>query len=73
MHAATKTAFQAIVSNLRHRWNKELDPYADVTIYALYDDFSLSDEFGNNDEKFPDWFVLLDDYKANNRHYKIID
>jgi hypothetical protein len=48
-----------VVPNLRHRWPNELGAFSDDAIAALYEDFSLSDDAGNNDEKFPEWFDLL--------------
>jgi len=47
------------VPNLRHRWSKELEPYSDNAVAELYETFSMSDEFGDNDEKFPLWFDML--------------
>jgi len=49
-----------IVPNLRSRWAKELEPYTDNAIAELYENFSMSDEYGNNDEKFPEWFPMLE-------------
>lgn len=51
-----------IVPNLRHRWCDELSKYTDNQVAGLYEDFSLSDEAGNNDEKFPLWFEMLKEY-----------
>jgi hypothetical protein len=48
-----------IVPNLRNRWPEELKPYTDNQIASVYENFSLSDEYGNNDEKFPEWFSLI--------------
>lgn len=50
------------VPNLRNKWPGELRPYSDNQIAALYEDFSLSDEFGNNDINFPKWFEMLSGY-----------
>lgn len=52
-----------IVPNLRYKWRKELEPFSDDAIAALYEDFSLSADHGNNDEKFPEWFDLLEEGK----------
>lgn len=51
-----------IVPNLRHRWPGELAPYTNNQVAGLYEDFSLSEDFGNNDEKFPLWFEMLEEY-----------
>lgn len=48
-----------IVPNLRHRWPKELSVFSDTAIAMAYEDFSISDDFGNNDEKFPEWFDVI--------------
>lgn len=50
------------VPNLRRRWPGELKPYTDHQVAGLYEDFSMSDEFGDNDEKFPLWFEMLPEY-----------
>lgn len=47
------------VPNLRFRWKKELAPYSDNDVAALYESFYLSDDAGNNDEKFPEWIPML--------------
>jgi len=47
---------KSIVPNLRNRWKDELEPFTDNAIASLYEDFSMSDDHGNNDEKFPTWF-----------------
>ena len=59
MNMRRQTTIKYIVPNLRQRWSKELEPYTDDAIAALYEDYSLSDEYGNNDEKFPLWFDIL--------------
>jgi hypothetical protein len=48
-----------IVRNLRHRWPDELTPFSDRAILDLYTDFAQSEDYGNNDEKFPEWFDML--------------
>lgn len=50
------------VPNLRFSWKEELAPYTDNQVAACYEDFSLSDDFGNNDELFPTWFPDLKKY-----------
>ena len=45
-----------IVPNLRHRWPKDLATFSDNELAETYENFSLSDEFGDNDAKFPRWF-----------------
>lgn len=54
-----EATIKCIIPNLRHRWPKELEAYSDDTVAGLYETFSLSDEYGNNDEKFPLWFDML--------------
>lgn len=49
------------ISNLRFRWKKELEPYSDFAVIEVYEEFSMSVDFGNNDEKFPEWFQYLAD------------
>lgn len=50
------------VPNLRYRWPKELEPFSDNQVAACYEDFGQSEDFGNNDEKFPLWFDMLEEY-----------
>lgn len=57
------TSIRCIVPNLRHKWPNELKNYSDKAIALCYDDFSYSDDFGNNDEKFPQWFDQLSEYE----------
>lgn len=47
------------VPNLKERW-PELNKYSDDAVAELYENFSLSDEFGNNDARFPEWFNMLE-------------
>lgn len=51
-----------VVPNLRQRWQSELELFTANQIAALYEDFSLSDEYGDNDEKLPSWFPMLPNY-----------
>lgn len=60
--AKRRGTIEHIVPNLRHRWPGELKPYTDNQVAGLYEDFSMSDEFGDNDEKFPLWFEMLKEY-----------
>ena len=60
---AKRIAFNAIVSNLRHRWPEALAAWSDSALYRLYDDFSVSDDFGDDDAKLPEWFELLPHYQ----------
>jgi hypothetical protein len=53
------------IKNLRFRWKEELSKYSDKVVAALYEDFSMSEDYGNNDEKFPLWFDLLSEYKKD--------
>lgn len=47
-----------ILPNLRHRW-PELKSVDDNELAERYEHFSMSDDFGDNDEKFPEWFAPL--------------
>lgn len=49
---ATKFANQMLVNNLRFRWSSELKHLTDAQLVALYDDFAISEYYGNNDENF---------------------
>lgn len=60
---ATDFANARLVENLRFRWRDALASYSDKAIIACYDDFALSEDWGNNDEKFPDWIPLIKEYE----------
>lgn len=60
-----ESTIKYVVPNLRHRWPLELKPYSDKAIAAAYEDFSLSDDFGDNDVKFPEWFSMLNAYQES--------
>lgn len=53
-----KNTIKYILPNLRQRWPK-LKEADDNALAELYEDFSQSYEFGNNDEKFPDWVKMV--------------
>lgn len=48
--------------NLRFRWKDELAPFSDNAIARAYEEFEQSEDFGNNDEKFPEWFNIIQQY-----------
>lgn len=49
---SSRAADEAIISNLRFRWADELKHMSDVELVNAYDEFALSEIFGNNDERF---------------------
>jgi len=66
MTSLRKGTIKNIVPNLRQRWTEELKPYTDDAIAEVYENFALSDEAGDNDARFPEWFDMLDnDYVAD--------
>lgn len=54
----------ALVRNLRLRWRAELEPFSDEALVAAYEAFAISDDYGDNDERFPLWFDLVADLEA---------
>lgn len=46
---------QQSVSNIRGRWPDLAKKYTDEQLAKLYYEFSMSEEHGDNDAKFPDW------------------
>ena len=56
MAIRSPSADAAVVANLRHRWPEELKNFSDQQIADVYHDFSVSDDYGDNDAKFPLWF-----------------
>lgn len=51
----SKIADDNLLYNLRSRWPEELEKFNDVTLVNEYDKFSVTDRFGNNDERFLEW------------------
>ena len=43
---------KAILYNLRYRWPEELKEVADEKLLEIYSEFSVSEDYGNNDEHF---------------------
>lgn len=56
-----QTVIKYSVPNLRRRWPKELEKYSDRAIALVYDYFYFSEDAGNNDEKFPEWFDMIEE------------
>ncbi len=59
MNKTRMNTIKYALPNIRRRW-PELDKYSDNEVAELYENFSLSEDFGNNDEKFPEWFDMLE-------------
>lgn len=51
-----------VVPNLRYRWPQELAAYTDNQVAACYEDFALSEEYGDNDAMFPEWLKMISSY-----------
>jgi hypothetical protein len=61
----TKTSDKNIVENIRFRWPELASSFTDLQLAHLYSEFSISEDFGNNDEKFHEWLFagpLADDF-----------
>lgn len=54
---SSRIADDNLVYNLRFRWPVELDGFSDAELVNHYDEFALSDWFGNNDERFLEWLA----------------
>lgn len=50
-----ETTLKYVLHNLRYRWVKELERYSDEQVASAYEEFSMSEDYGNNDEKFLEW------------------
>jgi hypothetical protein len=61
----TKIQVVNTIRNLRYRWPEELKPFTDGQIFRAYDDFARTEDFGNNDEKFPEWFGEIGKYNPD--------
>jgi len=51
----TRIEREAVLHNLRQRWPEQLKHLSDDELVALYDDFSMSEDYGDNDAKFLGW------------------
>lgn len=49
------TRNKQLVSNLRGRWPKECKRYTNAELVSMYDSFAISEDYGDNDAKFPEW------------------
>ena len=56
----SRTADENLLYNLRFKF-PELDKFGDAQLINGYDDFALSEDFGNNDEKFVEWMEGYDE------------
>ena len=54
---SSRTEDDAIAYNLRFRWKKELEEVSDQKLVNAYDEFAMSDMFGDNDERFLEWLA----------------
>lgn len=46
-----------VVANLRRRWAAECRMFNDLELAHVYSEFSISDDHGDNDAKFPEWLA----------------
>ncbi len=44
-----------LLYNLRTTWKEDLAGYSDSHVINMYDEFAMSDMFGNNDERWLEW------------------
>lgn len=63
MLTATQVKFrnEMLLYNLRFRWKNELAHIADRRLVQLYDDFAVSEFYGNNDEHFLQFVTICID------------
>jgi len=52
-----------ILPNIKRRWPDIFEQFTINQIAAAYEDFSSSEDVGNNDEKFPEWFDTIANYE----------
>jgi len=50
-----RTADEAILRNVRFAFPKETAGMSDQAVVNAYDEFAMSELFGNNDERFPEF------------------
>ncbi len=53
---------KAIVTNLRFRWKAELAGFGDAHLASEYNDFALSDMYGDNDARFLEYLATVCHY-----------
>ena len=53
-----KESDKNIVGNIRQRWSNLSTNFTDFQLAHLYSEFSQSEDFGNNDEKFHEWLEM---------------
>lgn len=58
---SSRTEDEAIIYNLRYRWPRELANISDARLVNEYDQFALSELWGDNDERFLAWLEQADD------------
>lgn len=51
-HRSSRIADETIVYNLRFKWQVELAEVSDAELVNIYDEFAMTEGFGNNDEGF---------------------
>lgn len=59
-HKSHKKADENLLHNLRFRWSEELKEISDESLLDSYDEFALSEEFGDNDARFLE-FIGIDE------------
>ena len=57
---STKTADDNLLYNLRFRWKDAVAHISDAALINAYDEFSLTDMFGDNDARFLDFIKELE-------------
>jgi hypothetical protein len=50
-----KASERNTVRNLRYRFPKETEKYRDEELLRIYHQFSVSEDYGDNDSRFPTW------------------
>lgn len=56
----SRVADEALLYNLRFRWKEELKQFSDATLINEYDNFALSDMWGDNDARFLEWMSAVE-------------
>jgi hypothetical protein len=51
----TRIADENLLHNLRHTWGQKAEHLSDAALINLYDEFALSEDWGDNDAKFEQW------------------
>lgn len=57
-----QSTIDKILPNIKLKWPDLANNYTDNQIAACYEDFSMSEDAGDNDKEFESWFSEIKNY-----------